>query len=97
MFVRLHPRLSQQLSKIQLHFIKKTCVKIGRTPVTYSLLMEAKMAWSKTVICSAISRADKVSMFSRLGICGNHWEIIQTISRPLISKLLLPQVELARG
>lgn len=35
---------------------------------TYSLLIDAKIAWSRTVICSAISRADNVSMFSRLGI-----------------------------
>ena len=42
--------------------------------VTYSLLMENNIEWSRTVICSAISSAERVSMFSRLGTCTSHNE-----------------------
>ena len=34
-----------------------------RNITTYSLRMDMRIEWSRTVICSAISRAEKVSMF----------------------------------
>lgn len=39
---------------------------------TYSLDMDMNIWWSIYVICSAISSADNVSIFSLLGVCNKN-------------------------
>ena len=39
---------------------------------TYSLDMDMNIWWSMYVICSAISSADSVSIFSLLGVCNKN-------------------------